>query len=633
MSKEMTLGTGLAAADAGGTLPHGTWIARLNRGEPRVSATNATERGQLLEASLGPAHALFAGTLYSRSEWADALDAPDGLSDAELLARAYVRWGNGLLDRVRGIFALAVWDREAETLLAARDSLGLYPLFYSDGPDKLVFSNSIDALTREPDVSSAVNLPAIVDHLRHRWSRTDETFFEKVSRVPAGHALESRRGRLHVWRYWDPLPPGMEIDWVHEDELGHFDELLEQAVQRCRDGRPTGIFLSGGLDSVSIAAVAASAARSESDAAPLALSLAFPDTEANEERVQRGVAKTLGIPQIMLEWDPAVGPDGVIARAAELTSSLPAPLLNFWMPAYDSLAMAGRERGCEVILTGAGGDEWLGVTPFYAADLLRWGSIRGLRRLYAEQHRSYPVTRLAYARNVVWRYGARPVLGSAVKHGLDRTAPSLIERERLRRIARSTPRWIAPDPALQAEILRREREVLEREATRRRHQPRLDRRFPRFYIEQGRAAFDHVLVAMEMEETFEQGRRLQMRFRAPYWDSELLAYLCRTPPELLNRGGWSKGLVRESVARRFPSFGFERQRKVNATSFARSEVRRAGAHARSRLLRATALEEAGVVDGAHMRAHLELLLDEPQVRRFNVIWDLLSLECWLQAHR
>jgi asparagine synthetase B (glutamine-hydrolysing) len=247
----------------------------------------------------------------------------------------------------------------------------------------------------------------------------------------------------------------MEIDWVHEDELGHFDELLEQAVQRCRDGRPTGIFLSGGLDSVSIAAVAASATRSESDAAPLALSLAFPDPEANEERVQRGVAKTLGIPQIMLEWDPAVGPEGVIGRAAELTSSLPAPLLNFWMPAYDGLAMAGRERGCEVILTGAGGDEWLGVTPFYAADLLRWGSIRGLRRLYAEQRRSYPVTRLAYGRNVVWRYGARPVLGSAVKRGLDRTAPSLIERERLRRIARSTPRWIAPDPALQAEILRR----------------------------------------------------------------------------------------------------------------------------------------------------------------------------------
>ena len=263
MPKEMTRETGLAQVDTTAVLPHGTWIARVDRRESRLAATNARDRGELLEASLGSVHAVFAGTLYSRSEWAHSVGVSDGLSDAELLAHAYVRWGNGLLDRVRGIFALAVWDRDAETLLAARDPLGLYPLFFSDGPDRLVFSNSIDALTRQPDVSSAVNLPSIVDHLRHRWPYTDETFFEKVRRVPAGHALESQRGRLRVWRYWDPLPPDMKIDWVREDELGHFDELLEQAVERCRGRRPTGIFLSGGLDSVSIAAVAAGSARTE----------------------------------------------------------------------------------------------------------------------------------------------------------------------------------------------------------------------------------------------------------------------------------------------------------------------------------------------------------------------------------
>ena len=138
---------------------------------------------------------------------------------------------------------------------------------------------------------------------------------------------------------------------------------------------------------------------------------------------------------------------------------------------------------------------------------------------------------------------------------------------------------------------------------------------------------------MEMEETFEQGRRLQMRLRAPYWDSELLSYLYRTPPELLNRGGWSKGLVRESVARRFPAFGFERQRKVSATSFARSELQRAGALARSRLAAQQRSKTPGSWIGGPMRAHLEQLLAEPRARRFNVIWDLLSLECWLRAHQ
>ena len=161
----------------------------------------------------------------------------------------------------------------------------------------------------------------------------------------------------------------------------------------------------------------------------------------------------------------------------------------------------------------------------------------------------------------------------------------------------------------------------------------MDRRFPRYYIEQVRSPLDHALVAMEMEETFEQGRRLEMRFRSPYWDSELLSYLCRTPPQLLNRGGWSKGLVRESVARRFPAFGFERQRKVSATAFARAELHRAGPLARSRLQGATALEDAGIVEGSAMRAHLQQLLAEPRPRRFSLVWDLLSLEYWLRAHQ
>jgi asparagine synthetase B (glutamine-hydrolysing) len=555
------------------------------------------------------------------------------IGDAELVAHAYFRWGQGLLARLRGIFALVVWDRDAEMLLAARDPIGLHPLFYSGLTDGLVLSNSIDALTRRPDVSSAVNVPAIADHLRHRWTYTDETFFNKVKRLPPGHAVESRRGGLRIWRYWDPLPPDMKMDWVTEDEVDHFDDLLEQAVERCRGGSPTAVFLSGGLDSVSIAAVATSAARSVGVPDPLALSLAFPDASANEVPVQRGVAKTLGIPQIVLDWNSAVGADGVIARAAELSSMMPAPLLNFWVPAYDTLALSGRERGCEVILTGAGGDEWLGVTPYYAADLLRWGSVRGLRRLYVEQSRSYPVSRVAYARNVIWRYGARPVLGSFTKKLLDRVAPSLIEAARFRRLAHSTPEWIAPDPRLHEEIVRREREVLEREARERKGSAHADRRFPRFYIEQGRSAFDHTLVSMEMEETFEQSRRLELRVRSPYRDADLVSYLYRTPPELLNRGGWSKGLVRDTVARRFPAFGFEKQRKVSATSFALSELQRAGGLARSRLGGPTALADAGVVDPRPMQAYLETLLSTPRPPGFSVIWDLLSLETWLQAHR
>ena len=153
----------------------------MDRRESRLAATNATERGELLEASLGSVHAIFAGTLYSRSEWVQSIGVSDGLSDAELLAHAYMRWGNGLLDRVRGIFALAVWDRDAETLLAARDPLGLYPLFYSDGPrqDRLLeLDRRADATTgrlerRQPAVDRRPPSPSLApyarDVLREAW--------------------------------------------------------------------------------------------------------------------------------------------------------------------------------------------------------------------------------------------------------------------------------------------------------------------------------------------------------------------------------------------------------------------------------------------------------------------------------
>ena len=86
MPNEMTRERGLAQVDTTAVLPHGTWIARLDRGESRLAATNANDRGELFEASLGSVHAIFAGTLYSRSEWVQSLGVSDGLSDAELLA-------------------------------------------------------------------------------------------------------------------------------------------------------------------------------------------------------------------------------------------------------------------------------------------------------------------------------------------------------------------------------------------------------------------------------------------------------------------------------------------------------------------------------------------------------------------
>src|SRR3954453_8732960 len=94
--------------------------------------------------------------------------------------------------------------------------------------------------------------------------------------------------------------------------------------------------------------------------------------------------------------------------------SSPAPLLSFWLPAYRALGVAGRERGCTTILNGGGGDEWLTVTPVYAADLLLARDLRGLYRLGQSLRRSFRVSPPRVTRNILWRYGAREVLAGAV---------------------------------------------------------------------------------------------------------------------------------------------------------------------------------------------------------------------------
>ena len=206
-------------------------------------------------ANDGACTVLFDGLLHSRREWLDDFSLPTA-SDASLVLKAYLRWGEGVLERVKGLFALIVWDGGKDLLLCARDPHGMHPCFYADDAGDLLLSASAQALARHPRVSGTVDRLAIADHLCHRWPRLESTYFEGVRRLPGGYALRVRDGKRTVARYWDPIPPGRPIDYISDDETGHFSELLDQAVDRCLPAGPAAVYLSGGLDSVSIAALA-----------------------------------------------------------------------------------------------------------------------------------------------------------------------------------------------------------------------------------------------------------------------------------------------------------------------------------------------------------------------------------------
>jgi asparagine synthase (glutamine-hydrolysing) len=599
--------------------PAGTWLATFRREGKRRFEVSATPGASHSTASEGTCTVLFDGLLHSRREWLDDFSGPAGAgaSDASLVLNAYLHWGEELLDRIKGLFALIVWDADNDLLLCARDPHGMHPFFYADDGGDLFLSASAEALVQHPRIPDAVDRVALADHLCHRWPKLESTYFEAVRRLPGGYALRVRAGIRSVERYWDPIPPGKPIEYVSDEEAGRFTELLDQAVERCLPDGQAAIYLSGGLDSVSIAALAQEQLHEKNTGPLLALSLVFEHSAANEEIAQRAVAAELGLPQKIVTVSDAVGPKGLLASALEMSASRPAPMINLWNPAYAFLARYAAEQGCELILTGNGGDEWLEAGVHEARTAWRTLDLATLYRLWATMQRSYRFSKGTVARNLFWTYGLRPNLRQGGASMLRRAAPGLLTRLERRRLARTTPHWVAPDPQLQEQMFERY------QAHRR---------------TKSRGALDSPMVAYELEEFHESGRELGVRLLHPFWDADLTAFLARIPPRLLMRGGYSKGLVRESLTWKFPALGFDRHRKVVASGFYRSVLITEGADAWKRMGGAQALAELGIVDPVALDAHMNHLFEdgdggppsETDPGKAYQIWYVLSLEAWLR---
>jgi asparagine synthase (glutamine-hydrolysing) len=569
----------------------------------------------------GPYRVVFDGRLYNRDRLRELGGAPTHANDAEVILHTYRALGADTLARIEGLFVLIIWDGAREQLVCARDPVGRLPLFYATSGDTLIFSMGFEDLVRQPHVSAELNRVALAEHLAGRWPDPEDTYYAAVRRVPAGHALVLGRQGRRLYRYWDPIPTADADDWVGEDEIDRFEELFDQAVGRCLDGDPAGVFLSGGLDSVSVAAVATDLSRKRGLSPPWALSLAFPHRDCNEEEVQRGVAGELGIPQVLLGYDNAVAPLGRVEAALEGSQHMPMPLIGIWPPAYWRLSAEGKRRGCKVILTGGGGDEMLLPSHYLAADLLARFDFRGWWRLFRELRRSYPWSTPRMIQSTLWRFGARPLLQRATRRAVGSVAPSALERRWRRQIEQGTPSWVSPDPAVAQEMAERAFTLVTE------WPPSSD-----FYYHECRAALDHVTVSLEMERLFEEGRRTGIPIMEPFWDAELQAFLYRVPPDVLNQGGRTKGLVRGMLARRFPELGFERQKKVIATSFATDTFVSELPKSFEEMGGAQTLSELGIVDPARIDEAVTRMVSDPRERRTsNWLWHLLSLEVWVRA--
>jgi len=616
------------------------WVAALSRGiasevpghrrmalgparaERRLNLFCQLGEPEPLVAATGSCAVVLEGFLYNGADLAGELGT-DEADDAETILRAYERWGEDLLNRLRGIFALVVWDASRDLLLCARDAMGNHPLFFSSGAGDLIVSTSLEAVVRHPSVSRAINRAAVTSYFLDFFPKLGETFYAEAERVPPGHALAVSRGERRVYRYWNPQAPKLGSGWVTEDEVERFNELLSRAVERSLEFGPLGIYLSGGLDSVSIAAVATDLSRERGVPAPRALSLIFSTPEANEERVQKAVGERLGLEHDLVPFSVAVGSRGILGPAVEMSAHSPHPLQNYLLSAYNYLASLGQQNGCRAILTGTGGDEWLGVSPFLAADLIGSLDVVGLYRLWNQTRRSFRVGQCAYAFRLLWSFGLRTLLRDTTLRTLERRSPSTFARIKRNRLRRLLQPWQRVDAELWSSVSSRVEAV---ETDRIRGLAECGT-----YFAEVHRALDHPLVSWEMEELFENGKRLGLRFLHPYFDRDLVELLYRTPPALLNRGGLTKGLVRQTVAKRFPGLGFDQQKKVQLTKFFPSVIRAEGAEVWKRLGGAKALIALGLAEPQQVDSWVSTVFQSDHHPKAFRVWQMMSMESWLRA--
>jgi len=226
-------------------------------------------------------------------------DCSEATPDPELILHAYHVWDEECVERLLGDFAFAIWDGRHRRLFCGRDHFGVKPFYYAQVGNCLVFSNTLDCLRLHRSASDKLNVLAVADFLLFGSNQElDSTIFADLRRLRPAHTLTWSQGDFHTHRYWT-LPIEDPISYQRADEyVEHFRELLRRAVRDRLRTNCVGVFMSGGLDSTTVAATAKEVAAKWSSPGEIhAHTVVYDRLIPDEERRYSGmVAEALGIP-------------------------------------------------------------------------------------------------------------------------------------------------------------------------------------------------------------------------------------------------------------------------------------------------------------------------------------------------
>ena len=282
-------------------------------------------------------------------------------TDSEVIIHLYEEMGADCVAELNGMFAFALWDRRNRRLLLARDRFGVKPLYYTTVNETLAFASEIKAFLALPDFKASADPFALAEHFTFQNTFGDRTFFKGVKLLPAGHYLLCQDGNIELSQYWDLcFQPDSRLslpEWA-----GRLRESFEAAVNRqLVSDVPLGTYLSGGMDTGAISAVAALRIPNMHT---FTCGFDLPKNPGNLERhfderdESHALARLLGTVHHELE----LGPDAMVPVLPRVVWHLDEPRVGISYQVYYTAEMV--RRYVTVVLSGVGGDELFAGYPW-----------------------------------------------------------------------------------------------------------------------------------------------------------------------------------------------------------------------------------------------------------------------------
>lgn len=608
----------------------GAWFdpeAGVALGHRRLAIIDLTEAGhQPMTSPSGRYVAIYNGEIYNHHELRDELEAtgaaPDwrGHSDTEVMLAAIDHWGvRGALERLNGMFAFALWDRQSRTLVLARDRLGEKPLYWGRMGNTLLFGSELKALTQHPRFVGEVDRDSLTSFLRYNYVPGPRTIWRGVNKLLPGHFVEIReRGRVigDTRPYWDfrsvaeagaadPLPDTPEL-------VDALDRLLRDSVLRRMEADvPLGALLSGGVDSSVIVALM----QAQSSRPVRTFTIGFEDPSFNEAAHAKAVAQHLGTEHVELYV--------TAQHALDVLPKLP----TMWdepfsdssqIPTY--LVSELTRRHVTVSLSGDGGDELFGGYNRHVNGLRSWqvanrlpGPLKGLLG-HALQNRT---ASRAAARAMRFAPARHRYLGLADR--LPKLGQIICEENPDAVYRRLVSHATEPDS------------IVLGGGEPQSHDDRLDIRFDDFrqkmmYLDTITYLPDDILVKIDRA-----SMAVSLEGRVPFLDHRVVEFAWRLPMSAKIRDGRGKHILRQVLDRYVPRNLIERPKMGFAIPIAQWLAGPLRDWAET-MLDPRRIRDEDFFDPAHVSGLWNDFITGRNHRHVE-LWDILMFQSWWQAQQ